>query len=700
MNKLLNPKSIAVIGASREKGKLGRLIFDNIINGGFQGPIYPVNPKSKEIGGKKCHKSVLDIKKDIDLAIVVIPSKFVKQIVKECIEKGIGGVVIISSGFSETGQKGLAEEHEIVKLVEGTNTKILGPNCLGLITTSISLNATFAKTNIPKGNIAFMSQSGALGSALLDWAEKSGIGLSHFVSLGNKADLSENEFLNYFSADDNVRAIALYLEDFVDGKKFMRLAEKVNKPILLLKPGKSKAAQKALGSHTGSLAQDDKVIDSAMKQCGVVRVQSMEELFNSMMLFSWGNINNVKSVAIVTNAGGPGVITTDKLSDFNLEIAKLESGTKNKLKAFLPDAASCENPVDVLGDAKSDRYSFALKTIEGDNNVDLIMVLLTPQVMTDTKKTAREIVTLAKKSDKNIIVSFIGGEQVLKARKILYDNNIPTFAYPGDATVAISSLMRHRNLKAFKGIEVVKAKNGQKAKPEELISTKSGSVDTQTAEKILLEYGIPLVPSNFPTDIADLRRSAAKLGYPLVLKLTHPDLLHKTEIKAVRVGISDDDELESEYEDLKRVAEEKKLEGYKIEVQKQIKNGLELIIGVKRHDDEYVEVGGERVLKTKGFGHSLIFGSGGIYAEVFNDVALRVLPVGTKDVKSMVDETFISKVLKGARRKNYDVGAINEIIRNIARLVSHFPQIAELDVNPLFATEKGAFVADVKMIIK
>lgn len=697
---LLCPKSIAVVGASREKDKIGRIILDNILKGGFGGKVYPVNPNASKIAGLKCYTQVSQISQSIDLAIVAVPAQFVLDVVKDCAGAKVKAIVIITAGFSEVGQEGLELEFQIKKIVEGQKIQLLGPNCLGFLNSSAKLNATFAKSVPHKGKIAFISQSGAIGTAALDWAEKQGISFSHFVSIGNKASLNENDFLSYFVTQEDVKLVALYLEDFVDGQEFMKVASKSNKPIVILKPGKSKEAQKALGSHTGSLAQSDIVISSALSQCGTVRVDSIEELFNCFKIFASGKSLEGRDIAIITNAGGPGVMTTDEVELAGLNLAKLESKTEKMLRLILPPAANTKNPIDVLGDAKADRYKASLELVGDDKNVNGIIVLLTPQVMTEVELTAEAIISYARKNKKPITASFLGGKIVQKGKEILEGNGIPTFDFPGDAIKALSYLRRFEQSTGRRGREVtIKIPHMATFKVGEILSKAKGVLDSQTAEKILDEYKIPVIPSYFPTDIASARRFAAKLGYPVALKLIHPKLLHKTEKSAVKLNLDSEGTMGAAYEELVSLANSLKLEGFKIEEQPFISGALELIIGVKRDADQYAKVGKENLIRKRGFGHSLLFGRGGIYTEVYKDFGLRLIPLNNGDDEDLISETKVGKILGGVRGKGYNVDKIKEILLRLSLLVTDFPQISEIDINPLFAKGKDVWAVDVKMIV-
>jgi len=699
LDNLLRPKSIAIIGASREKGKLGRVILDNITRSRFKGKVYPVNPKAKKIKNLKCYSNVNEIEGKVDLAIIAIPSKFIYQVAKDICKKGIKNVVIISSGFSEIGQDGFEEEYKITKLFSKHDIRLLGPNCLGIISTHSNLNATFAKNKVTKGGIAFLSQSGALGTSALDWAEESQVGFSHFISIGNKADLTENDFLEYFLKDNKVKAIAFYLEDFADGSKFIDICSKADKPIVVLKPGKSEAAQKALGSHTGSLAQDDLIVSAALEQARVLRVHSIKELFDVVRLFDSKKELNGNKLAIVTNAGGPGVLTTDAIELTDLKLADLTNRVQQKLGMKLPAAANVKNPVDVLGDALADRYKIALRSVVNDKKVDAVIVILTPQTMTEIEKTAKIIVDIARSSKKFVLPAFIGGKEAKEGIKYFIKEDIAHFNYPEEAAEALAYMYKSQQLRAksrkINGLNL----NGKVMQVSNILKKESGSIDVQTAQKVLKKYKIPVLSSSFPQDTAAARRFVKKVDFPVVMKLVHPKLLHKTDVEAVRLNIDNYTKLENEFLDLRKLAKKLKLKGFKIQLQPFIKGALELIIGVKENKDQYGEIGNSKVLRKKGFGHTVLFGMGGIYTEIYKDFSLRIAPLYASDINEMIEDTKVSEILKGARGKKYNIRRIKEVLASLSQLVVDHPQISELDINPLLAKGKKVWVVDVKMLV-
>ncbi|HDZ86259.1 MAG TPA: CoA-binding protein, partial [Actinobacteria bacterium] len=449
LNRLLEPKSIAVIGAAREEGKVGHVILDNLIEAGFKGDIYPINPKADEIHGLKTYPSVSAVKGDIDLVIIVTPAKTVETLIEEGGKKGVKNIVVISAGFKEIGIEGARLERQIVKTAKKHGIRLLGPNCLGVINAHIGLNASFTRVGPLKGNIAFISQSGALQTAVLDMSQELGLGFSKFISLGNKADLDEVDFIQALAADKKTSVICLYLEGVSDGSKFLRVASKIalKKPIIALKAGRTAAGAKAVSSHTGTLAGSEKAYIAAFAQSGVINAASLEQLFSFAKVLSKQRTPKGNKLGIVTNAGGPAILASDFAAKAVLRIESLSGSTINNLAKFLPSAANLYNPVDLLGDAKADRYEKALKIVFSDENVDSVLVILTPQAMTEIDKTAQIVAKAAKNSKKPIVCAFMGGPEIKKAQDILQLNHIPNFIYPEEAVKAIGSLVTYSKIK-------------------------------------------------------------------------------------------------------------------------------------------------------------------------------------------------------------------------------------------------------------
>jgi acetyltransferase len=688
LNKLFSPKSVAVIGASREKGKLGYTILANILKYGYRSQVYPVNPKGGKILNLKCYESVLQIKKSVDLAVVVIPAAVVPAVLQECGQKQIPNVIIVSAGFKEVGGNGVELEAKTKAIAASYKINILGPNCLGVLDSVSKLNASFADGMISRGKVAFFSQSGAICTAMLDWAKLHQLGFSRFISLGNKAGITENDLLEFLQNDRETEVVLGYLEGIADGRNFLEICREVvkKKPVIILKAGRSAAGQKAISSHTGSLAGSDEVIDAAFKQAGVIRANSLGELFSYAKLFSSQPLIKGNSVAIVANAGGPSVMTTDFVAQSNLKIVKFSPATLRQLKKKLPPAAAIHNPVDVVGDARADRYQVALETVLADKNVRGVIVLLTPQTVTEVTKTAQVMVAANKKYSKPMVASFIGGEKVQPGVDILNKNNISTYQYPEEAAQALSAMAQYRktrkqkNKKTRKQLTVIEKKIWQKI--QATFSKTKGQVEWSRAEEILKAYQIPLVNSGVAKNSAAAVRLAKKFGYPLAMKVVAKKLIHKTDAGGVAINLKTPEEVLAAYRKLNRVA--KKFKG-QILVQPMIKGAKEIILGAKNDPQ---------------FGPIVMFGLGGVYVEVLKDVTFRVAPITQAEALTMISEIKAFKLLQGQRgEKAIKLSAIAEVLVKLSELVIDFPQIQEMDINPLMATANGCQVVDVRIMV-
>jgi len=690
MKEFFKPSSIAVIGASRDERKLGFGILKNIIDGGFGGKIYPVNPKADSILNLKCFKSVSSIPDSVDLAVIVIPSQFVCDVAEECGKKGVKGVIVISAGFKEVGEEGRKREERLVEIVKKYGMRLVGPNCLGIIDPVNNLNASFAFDMPPKGKIAFITQSGALGTAVLDWACKEKVGLSKFVSFGNKADVSEIDLIRYLSEDEDTNVILLYIEGIKDGRKFIEVAKEVSmkKPVIALKSGTTSQGVKAVSSHTGSLAGSDKAYDAAFLQSGVIRVYSVEELFDTALAFSYQPLIKGEKIGIITNAGGPSIMAVDATEKSGLEVAQLSDETKEYLKSFLPPAANTNNPVDVLGDALADTYGKALRKLISDNSVDGVIAILTPQVVTQIKETAEEVVKVSKEFKKTIVSCFMGGKRMEEGIRILLGNSVPNYPYPERAVSSLKNMVKYRRWVEKEKGKVIKFEvEREKAKEfvEKLKNEKKNIIGDIEGREFISYYGINTINSYLARDIEECKKYAKQIGYPVVMKLVSPDIIHKTDAGGVKVGIKNEEEAEVAFNEIidsaKRYKSDARIEG--VQIQKYIENGIEVIIGVS---------------KDPQFGHLIMFGLGGIYVEVLKDVAFRVVPLTEKDAEEMIEEVKTSKILSGFRNiPPADKEGIKQTILRVSQLCCDFPEIKEMDINPLMVMEKGAIAVDVRI---
>jgi len=691
------PKSVAVIGAAREETKVGHTIVHNILNSGYSGKLFLINPNANEIHGKKCYKSLLDVEENIDLAIMVIPSKFILQALEDCSKKQTKFAIIISAGFKETGIEGALLEKQLIEKAKEFGIRILGPNCLGMIDFNYPINASFSPSMPDKGVIGFISQSGALGTAVLDWAMTNGIGLSKFVSMGNKADISEINLFEDWLDDNKTNVITAYLEGVTNGNEFMRVCNKVTKkkPIIIVKSGNTMAGAKAVSSHTGTLAGSSRAYDAAFKQTGVIRAKTIKDLFNFAIAFAHQPLPKGNKIVIITNAGGPGIMASDACEENQMQLAKIDIQTVEILKSFLPSASNFYNPVDVLGDALADRYGKTFEIILKDKNVNAIIVLLTPQAMTQGLDTAKALVNAIKESGREIpvLTSFMGGSEVKEGVDYLNKNGIPNFTIPEEAVQALRVMIDQESWMAKKedSKKVFKSdKDKVKSIFEKTIREGRLELGEMEARGILEAYGIRVPIAKVARDLKEARKVVKLTGYPVVLKIDSPDILHKTDVGGIKIGIKNYKELEESFEgiisNVKKYMPSAKING--ISIQEMIESKKETIIGIN---------------KDPQFGPMIMFGLGGIYVEILKDVSFRIAPISPTDAREMIEEIKTVKLLKGVRgEKPSDIESIVEVLLKISQLVIDFPCIIEMDINPLFVKEegKGSIAGDVRIRIQ
>ena len=689
---LFSPKSIAVIGASNDPQKVGYAVLNNLMKYCFTGDIFPVNPKSEEILGLKAYKSLGDIKGDVELAVVAIPAQMVPQTLGDCIRKGVKAAVIISAGFKEAGAAGILLEEELKALVRESGIRVLGPNCLGLINTSNNINATFAAGMLPKGRLSFFSQSGALGIAILDWAIGNKIGFSKFISLGNKADLNETDFIEYFINDPETDIILGYIEDVVDGRRFLEIAKKATKvkPIILVKSGGTQAGARAASSHTGALAGSENSFNAAFRQTGIIRAEGIEDLFETAKAFNSKKLPAGANLLIVTNAGGPGIIAADTAEKSGVNLPQLSKETIEQLMSVLPRNASLYNPVDIIGDATSERYAAVLDKVINDPQVDGILIILTPQAVINVEDTARVVIESSKKTDKPMITSFMGEERVRSSVEMLKTASLPNFSYPEPAVRAFKKLSDHA-LWMRKGPEVPVEFPADKSTVNRImqnaIKNKQYKFAEDDAREVLSAYGFAF-PEKYLARTSDEAASAAsRIGFPVVMKISSPDILHKTDIGGVRLGISSRKEAKEAFSDITANARKFMPSAFikGVTIYETVPAGKEVILGITY---------------DRTFGHMIMFGLGGIYVEALRDVSFRIVPVCLSEAYEMIGEIRAIQLLKGVRgEKPADIGTIAESIVRLSRLASDFPRIQELDINPLVIYEKGSTALDARIII-
>jgi acetyl coenzyme A synthetase (ADP forming)-like protein len=692
------PQSIAVIGASTNPSKLGYAVLDNLVNGGYLSNgrlVHPINPTADEILGLKAYPDVNNVPGDIDLAVVVIPYPLVPEALRTCGEKGIPSVIVISAGFREAGMEGLEREQELLQIAKEYHIRLIGPNCLGVIDTITPMNASFSAGMPPKGPMDFMSQSGALGTAILDWAQAGRLGLSKFVSLGNKADVNEIDLLAAWANDASSRVILSYIEGLPDGQEFIRVARLASKekPIVALKSGVTQAGSRAVSSHTGSLAGSEQAYEAAFRQAGVIRAHSLQDLFDFALAFGYLPPLEGDRIAIVTNAGGPGILATDALERAGLALARFNPDCIRALEKFLPDAASAANPVDVLGDARADRYRFALEQVVADPGVDGVLVILTPQAMTEIEGTAVVIADLSQKVDLPILACFMGEARVEVGTEVLDRSNIPNFAFPERAALVYKAMSQYRSYRAeplpeFETFDV------DRAAVREVIDKVLGegrvSIGDAEAREILVAYGLQIPTSELASTAEEAVNMAAEMGYPVVLKVASPDILHKTDVGGVKVGLQDAEAVRDAFDLItyrsQRYLPEARLWGCL--VQKMVPKGLEVLIGMNRDPQ---------------FGPLVTFGLGGIYVETLKDVAFRVAPFSRLEAQDMIKEIRANALLDGVRGEPpVDKTALIEALLRISQLVLDFPEIAELDINPymLYRDDQGGIAIDMRLILE
>lgn len=696
---LFAPKSVAVIGASTRPDSLGRAVFKNILFHGYTGVVYPVNPKAKSILGVKAYPSVLAIPDEVDLAVIIVPAAFVSSVLEECGQKRVKAAIVISAGFKEIGAEGERRQVKLQEIAREYGIALLGPNCLGVINTDekISLNATFAYGMPKRGNIAFISQSGALGVAALEYAHRQNIGLSKFISIGNKADLHENHLLEYLKDDPRTDVVLLYLEDLEDPRGFHELATEITSerakkvPILAIKSGRTLEGAKAASSHTGALAGSDEVYDSVFMQSGVLRVETIEELFDYAVAFAQQPLPKKGQIAIVTNAGGAGILATDAAIRYGLRLAQLSPETKQKLGELLVPAASVANPIDMTGDADEGQYEGALACTLADPNVAGAIVIATPHLLMDLREIALRIAKVVSASQKPVLACLMAVTDVRPAVEVLEEANIPHYGFPERAARALAAMAQYSEWVHRPRTEYKIFKDVQREKVKEILTLAKGEkrsfLPEPEAHEVLKAYGFPVLKFRLVKTEKEAIAAAEEIGYPIVLKIVSPDIVHKVDVGGVKLNIEDEKELQLNYRqmlsDVKAAKPEAHIWG--VLVQEFIKGGKETIIGLKRDPH---------------FGPLLMFGLGGIYVEALRDVTFRIAPIRELGAYRMIRQIRSFKILEGFRGEPpSDIDAIAECLQRLSQLAIDFEEISELDINPLMVFGKGTRVVDARIVI-
>jgi len=701
LDAIFSPKTIAVIGASTQKGKVGHDIFANILYGGYTGTLYPVNPKAKSVLSVKCYISITAIPDPIDLAMIILPPRAALGSVKECIAKGVKGIVIVSAGFKEVGGEGAQMEIQIKNLCAEAGVRLVGPNCLGVINPSkkVSLNASFSARMPKPGNVSFISQSGALCTAVLDYAADKGFGFSKFISIGNKADVDELDLLRYYHADPDTHVVMIYMEELSrTSEEFVTEVREMTSGtnpthVIVIKSGSSVAGAAAAASHTGALAGSDAIYDGIFTMAGVLRCKTVNQLFDYAQAFAANKYPTGDRVAIVTNAGGPGIIATDMSEQSGLKLATFSADTVKELKKYLPVTANFYNPVDVIGDAAKDRYENTLATVLADRGVDAVLIILTPQSMTDAIGTAEAIVNIARNSIKPILCAFMGVVDVSDGVKLLQRHKVPVYQFPESAARSLGAL-REGMKWSFRKILPQYNLSYDREKATAILEKyrKEGRkiLGELDGNELLKCYGFKTIPMALSKTAAEAVQIADKIGYPVVMKIVSPQILHKSEAGGVKVGLEDAREVEQAFEAIMKSGRaydpDADLTG--VLVQKMVSEGKEVILGVT---------------KDPVFGHAIMFGLGGIFVEVYKDVAFRLSPMGRNVARRMVKSIKGYPILKGLRgQAPSDIEAIEKNIVSLKAMVDNHPTIVELDINPLFVhgEGEGTTVADIVIRIE
>lgn len=698
---LFHPKSVAVIGAKDDPGSVALTILLNLKNKNYQGKVYPVNPRRAEVLGDKCYPSIKEIPETIDLAVIVTPAKNVLAVIQECVECEVKSCIVISAGFKEIGKEGEDLEKEIVAIAKRGKMPLIGPNCLGVMNPHVGLNATFAKGLALPGNLAFISQSGAMCTAVLDWSFKEKIGFSSFISIGSMADIGWGELIHYLGEDPYTESILIYMETIGDPRSFLTAAREIalEKPIIVIKGGRSPDAARAAASHTGSLAGSDEVLDAALERAGVLRVNSISELFDMAAVLSRQPLPKGPNLAIITNAGGPSVLATDAAVLNGATIAKLTEKSIEQLNAFLPPAWSHSNPIDILGDASPERYEKSLKVLSEDENIDGILVILSPQDMTDSLAIALSLKNFANMEGKPILTSWMGGESVQKGREELAKARIPTFPYPDDAAWAFAKMWEYRqNLihlyetPSIREDLFTNSYNERSAKSkaliEKIIVEKRTLLDEFESKQILNLYNIPTVQTQKAYDPEKAAIIAEEMGFPVVLKLLSKTITHKTDVGGVILNIRNKEEVKSAFNRIKESVEkydDKAFEGVTVQEMIKMEESSELILGSSCDEQ---------------FGSVILFGFGGQLVEIFKDRALALPPLNHALAKRLMKKTKIYEALKGVRgRASINIDKLSDIIVNFSQLILENPSIKELDINPLLVSSEKIIALDARIVL-
>jgi len=699
LDRIFKPKRIALIGVTTNPNSVGGKVLSNLVGSGFKGVVYPVNPQCEAVLGIQCYSGLDELPKTPDLAVICTPAEQVPQIIKECGEAGIFGIIIMSAGFREAGSEGRELESQILKEAEKyEEMRIIGPNCLGIIVPELKLNVTFANGTPDKGNVAFISQSGALCTSVLDWAIKEKIGFSYFVSIGNTLDVNFGDLIDYFGEDEKTRSIILYVESINQARDFLTAARAFarNKPIVVYKAGRFPESAEVAHSHTGAMATEDAVYDAAFQRIGLARVFDIGDIFDVAELIGKHKYPRGSRLGIITNAGGPGVMATDTLISLNGTLAELSDETIDKLNEKLPPFWSKGNPVDVLGDARSKRLSKAAKIVLDDPGVDALLVILTPQAMTNPSSAAKAITKLSEETKKPILAAWLGGKSMEEGISIFNDAGIPSYMTPEQAIRAFMTLVSYsKNLESLYEtpreikLDFPTEREMLRSKFSTLIADKGDILNEDFSKSLLEAYGIPVSRTHRASNSSEAVRLADKIGYPVVLKIDSPDITHKSDIGGVALDIENETDVRFEFDKIVNNAREKfpeaSIEGVTVQKMYEFGNSIELILGIK---------------KDPIFGSVLMVGTGGTTAEIFGDRTLGLPPLNERLSRKMLESLKIWPLLEGYRgNPPVDIDKIVEILTKLSYIAVDYPEITELDVNPLLVSPEGAIALDARVIV-
>ena len=681
---IFRPQSVAVIGASTKKGTIGRETLHNILIAEFNGKVFPVNPKAPVIHSIKAYSTILDVPDAVDLAIIIVPKAGVNDVIRQCGEKGVKGVVVISAGFSEVGPEGKLREAEVLKTVQQFGMRMVGPNCFGVVNTDpdINLNATFGKTFPKIGNIGFITQSGAMGEAIMNQAKEIGIGFSVVASIGNKADISSNDVLEYLKDDPKTDLILMYLENFGNPRNFTRIAREVSaiKPIVAVKSGRTKLGAKAASSHTGALAGMDVGVDALFEQTGVMRVDTVEELFDVAAALSAQPVPKGNRVCVVTNAGGPGILATDALVNFGMEMPSLAPATIKELKKFISAEASFSNPMDMVAGAGPREFKLTLEAVKQDKRFDTIIPIFVPPVTINQLEVAEHIVSALEGTSKSIYACFMGAGEGSAGIQHLKDHSIPVYIFPEAVAKTLATIAGYKRWRSRKRGKVRSFK-ADTARVQGIIDSalkgKDGAIIGDDAISILDAYGIQAAAYQYAATPAEAVAAAKQLGYPVVMKIATPQVLHKTEVGGVMVDLRSDAEIKKAFATLEgKVGKLKKGQHFSVALQQMVTGAVETVIGMTTDPS---------------FGPLLMFGLGGIYVEIMKDVAFRINPITDQGAKEMIRALKSFPLLDGFRGSApVDLEIIEDTLMRLSQLVRDFTCFSEIDINPFMVSDNRA----------